>query len=280
MLLRMAARVPNWGWTFLCRGAAWWGWWKQQKAVRQWTMNAAIMMGREPTPDEVRAGLRSWCRNLAGSVRLGKYSASANLKRVIADEVEFARVEEAAKTTGVIVTMPHMGDWDLAGAWVGAKGLKISAVAERLPDLEYKYYSAIRAKVGMTIYSHNDPEAFAKMRQDLQNGAVAALVADRDLSRHGVEVVWNTPSGPFTVKMPPGPALLARQTGAQIFAVVSTYEPWGRMKIRFYPVEVDRSAGGLEVTCQRIANIFCREVAKKPIDWHLMQRFFPGVVPE
>jgi KDO2-lipid IV(A) lauroyltransferase len=280
MLLRMAARVPGWGWTFLCRGAAWWGYWKQQKPVRQWTMNAAVMMGREPTPDEVRAGLRSWCRNMAGSVRLGKYSAKANLKRVIVDQVEFRRFKEAAETTGLVVTMPHMGDWDLCGAWVGANGLKISAVAERLPDLEYRYYSAIRAKVGMTIYAHSDPDAFAKMRHDLETGSVAALVADRDLSHRGVEVVWNTPSGPHTVKMPPGPALLARQTGAQIQVVISTYERWGKMKMRFYPVEVDRGEGGLEVTLQRIADIYAREVAKKPEDWHLMQRFFPGVVAE
>jgi KDO2-lipid IV(A) lauroyltransferase len=132
----------------------------------------------------------------------------------------------------------------------------------------------------MTIYPHKDPHAFEHLRDDLKNGSVVALVADRDLSRRGVPVIWNTPSGPREVTMPPGPVLLARKTGAVIFVVISTFVGY-QMHLKFIgPITVDGGATGLRTTCQRIADVFCDAVAKDPIDWHLMQRFFPGVVAE
>ncbi|MDR0435570.1 MAG: hypothetical protein LBH11_02205 [Propionibacteriaceae bacterium] len=278
--LKIAAHIPNWLWRPLARFASWVGYKKQYKAVRQWALNAEVMLGRPPTETEVKAGLLSWFKNMIGSVQLGKYTAAQNLKRVSVEQSGYEVFRKAWEEGRVIVTLPHMGDWDLAGAWVCAKGIPVSAVVERLPDEEFAYYSKIRHSVGMTIYPHKDPHAFEKLRNDLENGSVVALVADRDLSRRGVPVNWNTPSGAREVTMPPGPALLARQSGAAIFVAISTFVGY-QMHLEFIgPIEVDTGPDGLQTTCQRIADVFCEHVAKNPIDWHLMQRFFPGVVAE
>ncbi|MDR2619572.1 MAG: hypothetical protein LBC29_00335, partial [Propionibacteriaceae bacterium] len=138
--LKVAAHIPNWLWRLLARLASWVGYRKQYKAVRQWTLNAEVMMGRKPTPDEVKAGLLSWFKNMIGSVQLGKYTAAQNLKRVTVEPEGFRAFYESWQRTGVVVTLPHMGDWDLAGAWVCAKGIPVSAVVERLPDEEFAYY--------------------------------------------------------------------------------------------------------------------------------------------
>ena len=277
---RIAAIIPDWAWRPIVRYAGWLSVHKQYRAERQWRLNASIMMGRPVTDAEARAGMRSWLRNLAGSVRLGRYSKAQIMRLVKVDDESEKLVRESWATTGAIIALPHMGDWDLSGAWACASGMPVSAVAERLPDDEFAYFMKVRSRVGMTIYSHKEPDTLGRLAEDLQKGHLVALVADRDLSRHSVPVVWQTPSGPQSVTMPPGPAVLARKTGARLLVAYSVYRARG-ITLRFLgPVEVDQGEDGVAVTTQRLADMFAAFVAENPIDWHLMQRFFPGAVVE
>ena len=277
---RIAALIPNWAWRPVIRFAAWLGHHKNYRAVRQWRLNATVMMGREPTTREVKAGVASWLRNLAGSVRLGRFSQRQILQQVSVDAESERLMRDAWSTTGAIVALPHMGDWDLSGAWACACGIPVSSVAERLPDAEFDYFMKVRSRVGMKIYSHKDTGSLERLAEDLKNGHLIALVSDRDLSRHSIPVVWNTPSGPQNVTMPPGPAILARKTGAALLGACSVYTKKG-IALTFYgPIEVDMGENGVAVTCQRIADLFARVVAEKPTDWHVMQRFFPGLTAE
>lgn len=279
-VLKIAAVIPNWAWRPIIRFAGWWSVWRGYRAARQWRVNATVMMGRQPSAAETRAAMRSWFRNLLGSIRLGRYSRAQILQQVSVDEASARLLRDAWEAGQVVIALPHMGDWDLAGAWTCAVGIPVSSVAERLPDDEFEYFMAIRRRVGMTIYSHKDRDSMAKLANDLQNGRLVALVADRDLSRHSVPVTWQTPSGPQAVTMPPGPAVLARQTGAQLLVAQSTYDGPRGMTLRFLgPVEVDDGPDGVAVTTQRLADFFARLVAEKPVDWHLMQRFFPNPAP-
>ena len=277
---RIAAVIPDWAWRPVIRFAAWLSVHKNYRAARQWAMNAAVMLGREPTRDEVKAGMASWFRNLAGSVRLGRYSKRQILQHVSVDAESDRLMRDSWSTTGVIVALPHMGDWDLSGAWACATGVPVSSVAERLPDAEFEYFMKLRQRVGMTIYSHRDTGSLERLAEDVRNGHLVALVSDRDLSRHSIPVVWNTPSGPQNVTMPPGPVILARKTGAALLGACSWYTKRG-LKLKFYgPIEVDMGDDGVAVTCQRIADMFAELVAETPTEWHVMQRFFPGVVAE
>jgi KDO2-lipid IV(A) lauroyltransferase len=224
--------------------------------------------------------MRSWFRNLANSVRLGRYSQSQILRLVQVDEASAKLVRDAWETTGAVIALPHMGDWDLSGAWACAEGMPVSSVAERLPDEEFAYFMRARRRVGMTVYSHKDAEVMDKLAADLASSHLVALVADRDLSRHSIPVVWQTASGPQHVTMPPGPAVLARRTGAQLLVARSLYRRGG-ISLRFMgPIEVDMGEDGVAITTQRLADVFASLVAEKPVDWHLMQRFFPGLKAE
>jgi KDO2-lipid IV(A) lauroyltransferase len=252
--------------------------WRNFKAVRQWRLNAGVMLGRPATHDEALAGMRSWFWNLAGSMALGQYSPQENFRRVVIDDRDMRMLYDAWRTTGVVVALPHMGDWDLAGAFMCAKGMPVASVAERLPDQEFEYFMSIRQGVGMTIYSHKDGQSMRKLVDDVRGGKIVALLADRDLSRHSVPVVWNTKSGPQNVTMPPGPVLIAQQTGATLLVADCPYEGI-KMRIRFFgPIQVDPGEDGLITTSQRVADVFCEQVGKKVVDWHVLQRFFPGVV--
>ena len=278
--MRIAAVIPDWAWRPIIRFAGWLSVKRAYKAARQWRLNAAVMMGREPTDEEARAGMRSWFRNLAGSVRLGRYSKAQIMRQVQIDPASDRLMRDAWSTTGAVIALPHMGDWDLSGAWACATGVPVSAVAERLPDAEFAYFMEIRRRVGMTIYSHKDVGAIEKLADDIKNGHLVALVADRDLSRHSIPVVWQTPSGPMNVTMPPGPAVLARKTGAQLLAAYAVYRPKGVVLKFLGPIEVDMGEDGVATTTQRLADVFVRLVAETPIDWHVMQRFFPGITAQ
>jgi len=277
-VMKVASRIPNWAWRPIVRFSGWLSVKRHYKAARQWRLNAGVIMGRTPTNAETRAGVRSWLWNLAMSVRLGRFSTQQILKLVSVDEESERLVRQSWATKGAVIALPHMGDWDLSGAWACAVGMPVSAVAERLPDEEFEYFMGVRKKVGMTIYSHKHQDVITQLAEDVANKHLVALVADRDLSRHSIPVVWQTASGPKNVTMPPGPAVLARKTGANLIIATSVYTRRG-ITLRFMgPVEVDMGEDGVAVTTQRVADYFARLVAEKPEDWHLMQRFFPDAV--
>ena len=47
--------------------------------------------------------------------------------------------------SGAIVALPHMGNWDLAGAWACLTGMPVTTVAERLrPESLYDRFVAYR----------------------------------------------------------------------------------------------------------------------------------------
>ena len=279
-VMKVAARIPNWAWRPIIRFSAWLAVLRGYRAPRQWALNAGVILGRPPTKAETRAGMRSWLRNLAMSVRLGRLSTKQILKMVHVDADSEKLLRESWSSTGAVIALPHTGDYDLGGAWVCASGIPVSAVGERLPDDEFEYFMEVRKRIGMTVYSHKQPDILGTLAEDLKAGQLIALVADRDLSRNSIPVVWQTASGPKQVTMPPGPAVLARRTGAALLIACTQYTHRG-ITLRFMgPVEVDMGEDGVAVTSQRIADYFAELVAEKPVDWHLMQRFFPGAVAD
>src|SRR5690606_6127599 len=117
---------------------------------------------------------------------------------------------------GVIVALPHSGNWDAAGAWVAAHGWPLTTVAERLkPEGLYQRFVAFRNRLGIEIIPTTGSERppIDLLTERLRAGYVVPLLADRDLSARGVEVTF---FGGRT-RMPVGPALLALRTGAPLY---------------------------------------------------------------
>src|SRR5690606_7489485 len=111
-----------------------------------------------------------------------------------------------AQGRGVVGALPHMGNWELAGAWSCAMGIPLTAVAERLePESLYREFVAFREGLGMEILPITGGEpTMPTLTKRLQAGGFVCLLADRDLSRTGVEVELLG----ATAKFPRGPALL------------------------------------------------------------------------
>ena len=272
--LQLASKLPAWSWNLLGR----WGSpivvRRQIRGVRQWKLNYEVIHGRPPTTKQQVSAVESWIRNTGESLTLGRLTSDQVIAQVVIEDDELAKYQNAA-TRGAVLALPHLGNWDLAGAWSSAVGLPVSSVAERLAPRDFQFFLELRAKLGMKIYAHDDLQVMDKLRADLDAGRVVALLADRDFSRHGVPVNWTTVTGSVELTMPPGPAALASSTNSVLLPTV-TYFDDDKLRIEFGNA-IDPQTPVAQAT-QQLADYFSTHVREHTVDWHLFQRFFPGVV--
>lgn len=240
---------------------------------QQLRRNLARVIGAErpqDVPDELVAdAMRSYARYWYEAFRLpalGLANAAASVH--IADD-DVARFEaEIAKGKGLIFALPHSGNWDMAGVWLINRGHRFSTVAERLePESLFDQFVAYRESLGFEIFplTGGEQPPFARLADRLRDGSVVCLLAERDLTRHGVPVqFFGEPT-----RMPAGPARLAIETGAALMPVHHFFLPDGRSQI-LVGESVDVS-GGVEQATQAVADAFATNIAAHPADWHMLQ---------
>ncbi|MEV0648612.1 phosphatidylinositol mannoside acyltransferase [Phytomonospora sp. NPDC050363] len=252
---------------------------KRGRSVERLRGNLRRVVG-DSVPDErldllVRDGMRSYARYWLEAFRLPTMDKTELLRRFDLKGCEVFDVHRA-EGKGIIVALPHAGNWDLAGAWVCARGWPLTTVAERLkPEAVYERFLDFRRSLGMTIVPHAGGERapIDLLAEAVADRHIVPLLGDRDLSARGVEVSF---FGGRT-RMPAGPALLALRTGAPIYTV----NMWN---------EADRSCGALKgpvpiptegtqtervaAITQYIADDFAAGIAANPADWHMLQRMW------
>jgi phosphatidylinositol dimannoside acyltransferase len=224
------------------------------------------------TREAVRSYLRYWCETF----RLPSWPLDDLVRRTRTVDEHLVR-EALALGHGVVVPLPHMANWDWAGAWACAEVSPLWTVAERLrPERLYDEFVAYRRTLGMTILPLSGGEAaFPRLEGWVRAGGLVCLLADRDLTRTGVEVRLCDAAA----RLPRGPALLARRTGAPLVPVTLHYEG-DTMTLTFHPA-VPHADGddGLRAMTQGVADAFTRALREHPQDWHMMQRVFVDDAP-
>jgi phosphatidylinositol dimannoside acyltransferase len=231
----------------------------------------------EPQLDElVRAGLRSYARYWMEAFRLPSQSREQFLTgfRVVQED-ELHKV--MADGRGVILALPHTGNWDAAAAWLVSQGHKLVVVAERLkPEGVFEQFVAYREKLGMEVIPLTGAQRapLDVLAEKVQQGYAVALLADRDLSRRGIEVEF---FGGRT-RMPAGPAMLALRTGAPLYAVDIFYTP-DQAVASITRIEMPAADEGaldvrVKLVTQRLADAFAAGIAAHPQDWHMLQKLW------
>jgi KDO2-lipid IV(A) lauroyltransferase len=173
---------------------------------------------------------------------------------------------------GVVIALPHSGNWDHAGAYFCSIGIPLVTVAERLkPEALFQRFLEYRNSMGFEVLSL-DSRSFVTLVKRAREKRLIALVADRDLSRSGVDVeFFGYPS-----RMPAGPALLAVKTGIPLVVAHVSYTSTG-IHINFSEVSVPDSGDESEKVSkvvQACADLFARGIAEHPEDWHMLQRIW------
>jgi len=215
----------------------------------------------------VASYMRYWCdtfRSPDWSKQRVSESVSATREELLTGPMKDGR--------GVVVALPHAGNWDHAGAYFCAMGFPLVTVAEKLkPEALFNKFLEYRQNIGMEVLS-TDGRSMATLLQRAREGALIALVADRDLSRSGVEVdFFGHPA-----RMPAGPALVAIRTGLPLVTAYVSYTVSG-IHIEFNKVESPVQGSEPEriaAVVQNCADLFAAGIKRNPEDWHMLQRIW------
>jgi lauroyl/myristoyl acyltransferase len=247
------------------------------KSVQQLRRNLSRV---RPDADEVeldrlvKAGMRSYARYWMETFRLPAMDIADLMSRTNMQGFEHVQAG-LAKGNGVVVGLPHSGNWDVAGLWLVQHGIPFTTVAERLkPESLYDRFVAYRESLGMEVLPlTGGPRApMDVLVERLAANGVVCLVAERDLSQAGVEVDF---FGEKT-RMPPGPALLAARTGADLLPVHLHYSPNGWEQWVGAPIDLGTGRLREKVirATQAMADQFAARIEQYPTDWHMLQRLW------
>lgn len=251
---------------------------RRGKGVRRLESNLRRALGPDVDLDPIlKAGMRSYLRYWCEAFRLPVMSREQVVSRTrVLGEERFRA--ELASGRGVIAALPHMGNWDLAGAWAVHTDAPFTTVAERLePESLFRRFVEFRTSIGMEVIPLTGGERppAELLRERLRAGGFLALLADRDLTAAGVEVDFFG----ATAKVPAGPAALALDTGAALFPVTLWYD--GEVHVIRFHTPVEPPAEGtreerVRALAQAVVDEFAAGIAEHPQDWHMLQRVWVG----
>lgn len=233
--------------------------------------NLARVLGVAPeqVPDGlIRASLASYARYWREAFRLPSMDHVELGKRLWVDDIEMAFDSLKFHGRGAILALPHSGNWDMAGVWLAQNYGTFATVAERLkPESLYNRFLAYRESLGFEVVpsAGGERSPFDVLADRLRDNRIVCLMADRDLTRTGVQVdFFGEPT-----RLPAGPAKLAIETGAALFPAHCWFEGDG-WRTQIYP-ELDTSSGDVTAITQALADRFAVNIAAYPADWHMMQ---------
>jgi len=188
-----------------------------------------------------------------------------------------ARIFELiAEGRGLVIAIPHMGNWDQAGAWIITKGAgSFTTVMERLkPESLYERFVTFREGLGMEVLpASGGVRPFGILAERLRAGKVVILPADRDVTGSGVEVEFFGEKA----KMMAGSAALAVLTGAALVPAALWFEDdgWGvHVGAEIKPPADGTRSAKIAAMMQDIAAFFEDGIRAHPHDWLMLQKVF------
>ena len=177
---------------------------------------------------------------------------------------------------GVIIALPHMGNFEQAAVWVIQAGAgTFTTVAERLrPESVYEAFVRFRQSLGMEVLPLTGGQTpFGTLAQRLRKGGLVCLVSDRDLKESGIEVEMFGEKARIAAT-----AALAVHTGAALLPTATWFvgeDEWGAHIYPEIPVpESGTRAEKIAAMSQQLAACWETAIAEHPQDWHMLQRVF------
>ena len=248
---------------------------KNGKGIKRLRGNYGQVMpeySTEKLEELTKLGMRSYIRYWFDTFRLSRWSKNRIISTTKVIRENLLRDPIQSKQ-GCIVALPHAGNWDHAAAYFCSTGITLTAVVEKLkPEAIFKKFLAHRESIGIEAISHKE-KTIPILANRLQDGKLIALVADRDMSRNGIEVNF---FGKIA-KMPSGPAILAIKTGAPLITAYVRYTPDGIEIIFDETIKLTNSGTEeeqIKIITQSIADNFAKRIKEYPVDWHMLQRIW------
>jgi Kdo2-lipid IVA lauroyltransferase/acyltransferase len=193
-------------------------------------------------------------------------------------------VERAmARGRGVLFVTGHLGNWELAGSLVAAKGVPLEAVARRMQNpLFDRYLTSTRRSIGMNVI--HDADAVRRVPRAMREQHAVAFLVDQGAV--GLASTW-VPFFGRLAKTPRGPAVFALRLGAPVIFGAALRQPDGRYVMGFEEVQAEPT-GDREADVDRIVAAYTatleRWVRRAPEQYFWHHRRWkhqrPGTPPE
>lgn len=195
-------------------------------------------------------------------------------------------VKENADRSSIVLALGHTGNWDYAGFQASRQLSTILTVAEVLEPPEiFEDFLKFRQELGMEIVPlAKGTNVFGQLRtRARENRRSVALLADRDLTKNGVEVDLVG----HRARLAAGPAALAHTLRIPLYyvglrhvrvpapAFLRPKRTVSGLEGRFYgPITVEPGPNAVERLTQAWADEMSNWLRSNPESWHMLQKVF------
>lgn len=238
---------------------------------------ARVLPAASPTELDalVAAGFRSYTRYFVEAFRAADLRAEDVAARTTTAGTE--RLDAALERgRGAVILLAHHGTWDVAAAWGEAHAYHLAVVAEVVrPRALFEKFVRLRETIGLEVVPLRRGESLiGRLSTVLAANHLVGLLSDRDLTGKGPIVeLFGEPA-----RIPPGPVLLARRTGAAVLPATMLQRPGRRWHLEILP-ELDVTSGTVEDGCAVVARGIEAIVRTDPTQWHVLSSVWLADVP-
>ncbi len=237
-------------------------------------------------PDVVQIAIESYAhlgRTTIETAIMPEYSREKVLGMF--ERVEGWDVVERARASGkgALLVSGHIGNWELAGSLVAARGIDLGVVTRRMQNpLFDRYLTSTRQRLGMDVI--HDADAVRKVPRKVRSGGMVAFLFDQGAA--GLASTW-VPFFGRLAKTPKGPAVFALRLDAPLIFACAIRQPSGKYIMYFDELPVART-GERDSDVDAIVNTYTaaleRWVRKYPGQYFWHHRRWkhqqPGTPPE
>lgn len=249
--------------------------WIMHKRVKEAVRRIKLVLGDKVTDRQAKRiawiSLRNTAFNLVEMLRIKKtdlafiHKIMPNVKESIGQIKKC--MDDAGNNRGVILALPHMGNWDLTGSAVYLTGLPIFSVAGKQHNpLMNKLMNEMRSGHGMAILERRTNTA-AQIRTRLRNGEIFAILPDTRCFTPDIM----TPFLGGEANLARGMAVFSRAAEVPIIPTIIHRVGWKRFEIKLfdpiYPnMQMDKQEDVVRLTHEVIA-IIDKEIQTHPEQW-------------
>ena len=199
--------------------------------------------------------------NKKSIIQLVEDKGTDNLKRVFSEG------------KGVIGITGHIGNWEMAAAYIVALGFNVVVIARRIYYPPYnKFLVSLRNAKGVEMLYRDDKNILKKCLEVLRSNKLLAILPDQDVdSVNGVFVdFFGRPA--YT---PAGPVKLAMLSGAPIMPMFMVRKNGGFRYIAEEPIYVEKSSDRKQDIIkytQIWSGVFEKYIREYPSQWAWMHK--------
>lgn len=206
----------------------------------------------------------------------------AGVLRLVSEVENWDLVERAhAAGRGIVIVAGHLGNWELAAAYIAARGVPFDVIVRKMGNpLFDRYLNQTREQLGVNVVY--DAQAVRHTPRALREGRAVGFVADQ-----GVRGLASTfvPFFGRPAKTPRGAAVFALRFGAPVIFVAALRKPDGSYLVGFEEIPVvdsgdrERDVDGVVLRFTRVLEKWVRRAPEQYFWQHRRWRRQPPDTP-